>query len=397
MRNIIIKEVKELLSDKKVWIGILTVLIILIIGTSYNIQKSEKTEEEQLRLGVINHDSSTYSRLLLDYFKDSEIFSRLVHVTVGSDEEIMDAFRIGKLDIYLIVPEDFAENMTKIKHSPVQVTISTADTTKAILFENILRSYEKYVAAVEENAVGLYQIMEDQGMDQALIDRTNLTVSLDLVFTALGKEDFFSFHSESRFPATTVSFYYISSILVGAVLYFGLYVGIQVLREMKQGTLARLCTTRTNLYQFLAGKMLVMVIALAATVSAGVIILCRKPLSAGSLLFCVAAAMFGVCQAVFISSLFPTLQRYILVGNLLIFYFAVIGGGIIPIQFLPQDLLRLSAATPYYYLIKGIILINQGNTAGVIKITLGFILLSLIICTAAAILLRKRSVIRDEV
>lgn len=397
MLNIIIKETKEFFSNKKIWIAIITVLIILIIGTSYNIQKPKGKPADHLMLGVINHDDSTYSKLLLEYFSGSDTFKGFVTIVTGSEKEVKSKFNKGNIDIYLEIPKDFASNMIRLKNSPVKVFINTSDTTKAILFENVLKSYERYISAVEENTTGLYEIMDEQGMDQELIDKTNLKVSLDLVFTALGKEAFFSFHPESKFPMTTIPFYYIGSILVMGILYFSLHVGLQVLQEMKQGTYTRLRTTDTPLYQFLLAKMFVIIVILSVVVAAAVYILCRRPLRADGLFFCLTAAMFGICQAVFLSALFRSTGKFILACNLLIFYFTVIGGGIIPIQFLPQDLLLLSKVTPYYYFLKGIIQINQGQYREVDQASTVFLLISIGLLTATVFLLRKRSVIIDEV
>jgi ABC-2 type transport system permease protein len=397
MFNIICKEIKELFADKKIWIGILTVLIILIIGTSYNRQKPEKPVSDLLRLGVINKDISAYSDLLGDYFTGSKTFASLITVMVGEETEIKEAFHKGELDIYLEVPENFAENMIHLEHSPVKVTLNISDTTKAILLQNVLKSYEKYIAAVEANAVGLYEIMEQDGMDQELITDTNRTVSLDLIFTALGKEAFFTFKPVSQFPVTTLPVYYIGSILVMALLYSGLYAGFQLLREMKQGTFMRLRTTGTPLLLFLTAKMAIVIIFLTAALLGAVTILCQGPLSPGGILFCLAVTMFCVSMAVLLSALFPATQRFVLAGNLLIFYFTVLGGGIIPIQFLPQDLLLLSKATPYFYILKGILDINQGMYWKLGGVTAGFLLIAAAFLGASVFLLMKRRVIYDEV
>lgn len=397
MFNIIHKEIKELFADKKIWIGILTVLIILIIGTSYNVRKTEKPTSDLLRLGIINYDESSYSNLLLDYFTGSKTFSSLITVVIGDEKEVKEAFHKGELDIYLEIPEDFAQNMMYLEHSPVNVTLNITDTTKAILFENVLKSYEKYIAAVEANAVGLYDIMEEDGMPQQLITDTNRTVSLDLIFTALGKEAFFTFKPVNQFPVTTLVVYYISSLLVMALLYSGLYAGFQLLREMKQGTFTRLQTTKTSLFQFLTAKLTIVIIFFTTAVLAAVTILCRRQLSASGILFCLAITMFCVSIAAFLSSLFRTTQRFVLAGNLLIFYFTILGGGIIPIQFLPQDMLVLSKATPYYYIMKGILDINQGMYWKISGITIGFLLTSALLLALSLFLLMKRRVNYDEV
>jgi ABC-2 type transport system permease protein len=239
--------------------------------------------------------------------------------------------------------------------------------------------------------------MQQQGMEQVLIDDTNKMVSIDLILTALGKEAFFSFRPMSQFPTTTIVTYYICSILVMAFLYAGLYIGFQVLTEMKQGTFARLQTTQTPLYRFLTAKVLLMVILLTISSAIAVVVLKGDAINGTVILFCLSLSMFCVCFAVFLSAFFRTTQRFILVGNLCIFYFIVLGGGIIPIQFLPQDMLALSKMTPNYYMMKGMIHLTTGQPYKVNQIIMGFILLSIFLFGIAVLLFMKRSVNYDEV
>jgi len=396
MFNIIIKEMKEIYADKRILIGILTVLIIIIIGTSYNKQNSNATPSEHLKLGVINNDDSTYSDILLTYFNSSETFSSLITVIKGDSGAIKRAFDRGELDIYLEIPKDFAGNMMHLEHSPIQVTLNLEDTTKAILFQNVLKSYEKYIAAVEANAVGLYEIMQRDGMNQELIDKTNRTVSIDLILTALGKESFFSYQPVEQFPTTTLVKYYICSLLVLILLYSGLYTGFQILREMKQGTFTRLRTTKTPLHQFLTAKMALLIMLFTIFTGISLSVIGEKLVVMEGILFSLAISMFCISQAVFISALFNTTQRFVLVGNLMIFYFTIIGGGIIPIQFLPQNMVFLSKITPNYYMLKGMIDLNLGQFQVVNQITIGFLLFSCFLYGIALLLFTQRSVIYDE-
>lgn len=396
MLNTLIKEIKELFADKKIWLGILTVLIIIIIGTSYNRKKEEEALSEHLRLGVINNDDSTYSELLLSYFRGSETFSSFITVTIGEEEEVKRAFEEGELDIYIEIPKGFAQNMIEIKHLPINVTINIKDTTKAILFQNVLLSYEKFISAVEVNAVGLYEIMELEGADRELIDDTNVSASLELIFTALGKEEFFNFKEVATFPKTRISEYYLISILIMSLMYIGLYAGFKLLREVRQGTFLRIRTTRMHLYQFLLAKLLFLAAALSAAATAAVCIICGSRPSMEIGLFSACVACFCVTMPMLLSAFFETTQRFMLVGNLLIFYFVVIGGGIIPIMFLPQDILRLSRITPFYYMMEGIIRINQGQPEYAVKFSYALLLAAFLFFSFTLIFFTRRRMSYEE-
>ncbi len=396
MLNTLIKELKELFADKKIWLGILTVLIIIIIGTSYNRKITSENISEHLRLGVINNDDSTYSELLLGYFHGSETFSSLITVTIGEEEEVKKAFTEGKLDIFIEIPKGFAQNMIQIEHLPIDVTINIKDTTKAILFQNVLQSYEKFISAVEVNAVGLYHIMEQEGADQKLIEDTNVSISLDLIFTALGKEEFFRFKEVATFPKTRITEYYLISILIMGLMYAGLYSGFKLLREIRQGTFLRIKTTRMPVYQFLTAKIVFLSVFLAAAATSAICIISGSRPSPQILLFGSSLALFCVTMPMLLSAFFETTQRFILVGNLLVFYFAVIGGGIIPIMFLPQDILQLSRVTPYYYMMEGIIRMKQGQPEIAGRIGIILLLVSVLFFGCTLLFFTRRRVINEE-
>lgn len=397
MLNLVTKELKELCLDKRIWIGILTVLIMIIIGTSYNKQNADTIITEQLKLGIINHDESTYSDLLVNNFSGSTSFSSLVSVIVGDENEIVDDFNRGALDVYLEIPENFAGNMMSIENTPIRITMNISDTTKALLFENVLSSYEKYISAVEANAVGLYDIMEQNGMDQKSINDTNMAVSINMVLTALGRESFFSFEPMEQFPATKLMTYYISTILVTALLYSGLYVGFQMLKELEQGTLIRLRTTKTLIYHLILAKMVLFILILSVTLITAVSIILGKLLPLYGILMCISIVMFSVCLAVFLSSIFRTNQRYVLAGNILVFLCTVLGGGIIPIQYLPQDMVMISKFTPYFYMLREIIYLQKGQYTDCGRFIFLFVLFSIIMTGVTAFLYGRRSVIYAEV
>ncbi len=397
MFHTIMKELKSL--DKKIWIGFLTVLIILIIGTSYHIKNNVKNEQqnysELVKIGVINKDSSAYSDLLLSYFDSSETFTSFIKVITGTDEEINQEFDNGKLDVVIEIPENFAQNLINIKHSPIRVEINTIDITKAILLQNVLRSYERYISAVEVNAVGLYELMEVYEMDPQLISDTNTKLSIDLILTALGKEKFFSFRAIGTFPSTSLANYYITSIFIMLSLYFGLYAGYELRKEMGQGTLIRLRTTKLSVYRYVLGKNIAMAI-LPAILLGGAITFLTGKIHLINFVFAICIAMFSIAMAVCLCGILRTTQSFILTGNVLIFLLTLIGGGIIPIQFLPQDMLLLTKFTPYYYLMKGILNINYNKFYDSFLWATGILLIALLMSHIGIYLLKRRSVIQDE-
>lgn len=377
------KDCKELFVSKK-RIGVITiVLIILIISTYCNVANKEvKSQNTFIQFGVVDQDGSSYSKLLLDYFSKSESFSSTINLIQGNRDEMEKAFQNGELDIYLEIPKDFAENMIYMEHMPVKVMVSTADTTKAILIRNIMESYEKYIRAVEINCVTLYDTMSLAHMDRELIEEKNVEISYDLIFTALGKEELFQYKETGSFPSTTIVNYYLCALISALILYCGLYVGFQLMKEKQQGTLRRLHTTGMPMTVVLFEKILfstVMIFLVLFFVTIMPVLSNNSQDYVKMSIFYVGSIFFCISFMVFLSGIFYKVQNYMIVCNFISFLFLILGGGLIPIMYLPAELVTLSKVTPLYWFIRMLLMIQNGID---IKV---FILLILGLLTATVL------------
>ncbi|MDF2589999.1 MAG: hypothetical protein K0S41_3840 [Anaerocolumna sp.] len=377
------KDFKELLVHKKRIVLSFIVLIILIIGTSYHVNKKDVTfSTAKIGFGVIDNDNSSYSKLLLDYFKKSESFSSYINIVQNDSKEIERLFQNGELDIYLEIPKDFAKNMIYMKHLPIKVNINSADTTKALLLKNVLESYEKYIRAVEVNCITLYDLMEQKNMDLDLIYEKNIEISYDLIFTALGKETFFSYNEENEFPSTSLQSYYTYGVIFFVLFYISFYIGFLNIKERKQGIMQRLLSTGLSVNSFLLEKIIFGVIVLSLVIGFFSITFNfdhKVDVNLKMNMFYFISVLFCVSFSVFLSECFQDIQVYILSGNVIGFFFNILGGSIIPIMYLPKQIQTLSKFTPNYWFIKIMTSFKQGLNIG-IYYTIVFFLITCSIC-----------------
>lgn len=194
-------------KKKKILVPAGIVLIMLMISTFSYIRKTEEgqayPQEKYVTIGISNQDDSEYAALLLQYFKDNEEFLRYVEIAEGEESVLKMRFDEGDLDCLLVIPEGFAEQMLQMEHLPIRVSVSTKDATKALLLKTVLNAYESYIASVEVNCAALYAKMQEHGFSYQERQQTNVDVSLDLIFTALGKDSFFA--RRSVVPKTELS------------------------------------------------------------------------------------------------------------------------------------------------------------------------------------------------
>ena len=346
------KDIKLILKEPRF---VLLMMLLIAAGTVAFLFGSANTLSPMISLGVADLDGSEYSRLLLDYFEDNKVFSSYIDVAEGDVEELEKSFNAGKLDMYLVIPEDFAGNLIRINNVAIKAVINSSDTTKAVVYRNLLESYSKYITAVEVNCQSLYDIMSEEGYSKDRIDAENTAISLDLIFTALGKDRFFEREYIERFEGISLVNYYVYSLIMLVVLYIGVFAGLGKLKERLSKVELRLATigrkglsgafSKAGAYTLVCGGLLILLLIaldLFSDVRFGV-----------ASIFVVFLSVFASCLFfIFFGRAFTGTGGYIITANMLVLLLTVIGGGIIPIMYLPEILAGIARFTPNYWFIR---------------------------------------------
>lgn len=393
MLYLIKKDLKDILGYKKRIILTMVVLIIIIISTSLYVSKQEILTYKKLSLGVINEDTSPYSKLLLEYFKTSESFSSYISVYEGEQTEIKNEFKKGFLDVYLMIPKGFSDNLIRLNHLPVEVVIRGEDRTKAILMDNILKSYEKYIKAIEISCVALYDRMEHTGFHTEFINKKNIEISYDLIFMALGKEFFFEYEEIGDYKNTPFLKYMAVAFLCTITLYFIFYMGLFIRIDRETGIYGRLYGAGVPIYLYLLEKLIVLYSVIGIPIILFILIInlfFGMSISFLSVLLYMIILFTGVNLIIFVNGLFNKTSEYLLAGNFYCLFSAIFGGGIIPIMFLPDPILKLSYLTPTYWMIRSVINMESSKYLSTCSKILPIMLLTGIVFYLLSIFLYKK-------
>lgn len=359
MWNLIKKDFKVFFQNKKIIMLIAIVSIILIIGTCCS--KKEIQQENVfdvsngIHIGVVDLDGSFYSKMLISYFENDEAFKMYGKISKGTKEEIEQLFQKGELHGYLILPENFAENLLGLKSSPVVSKINTKDMFVAVIFKNMLQSYEKYVYAVEVHAVGLLEYMNQKNMDEKVVSESNFQISKDLIFMILEREKFFEKKVEKTMQDIPTGDYYFQAFMAIFFLFSGVYGGYQHLKEKESGILKRLKITQLTGIKYFFSKW----------ISTGII------LTGISMFICFIRSFFlgnyqvfekwylyliaiflSIFLGLLISCFTKEIRIYFVFINNLYFFMCLVGGALIPIMYLPTNLMMIGRVTPVYWFMQ---------------------------------------------
>ena len=347
-----VKDLKLIFSDKKMLILLLLLIIISTVGVVLCVKE---TRGPAVRMGIADEDQTEESGLLVIYFDENEVFNQYFEVVRGTKEELAEAFKRGELDMYLVIPKDFTENLTSIVNMPIETVINSADKTKAVLLTNLANAYADYITAVEINCQGLTDIMRNEGYDGTVVQSNNVSISYELVLTALGKDSFFKRKTIDRFEGISLINYYIYSGMILIILYAGLFAGLKTLKERLGKAGERLVSVGVGrgsiFFSGLTAFVLVysIIMAVAVGLISGFSELSIPPLA---LLFIFLAIVLSCVLFMLISYLVKSVPAYMILGNMLILFTTIAGGGIIPIMYLPEGCAAIARFTPTYWFIK---------------------------------------------
>lgn len=358
MWNLIQRDCKELFFNIRVIIFFAIVSIILIIGTCCSKEKNPSEEVRILntvQIGVVDLDNSFYSKMLISYFENDEVFKMYGKIKTGNKKEIQQAFERGELHGYIILPEKFAENLLNLNSSPVVSKINTNDMSIALILKNMLSSYEKFVYAVEVHAVGLLEYMEEKGMDADIVNASNFYISKDLIFTVLGREEFFNKNMEKTLYSIPTGDYYFQAFMAVFFLFASVYGGYQYLKDRENGTIKRLKLVNLSKRKYFFVKWIVTSI----TITLCTVIICffRGFWIGNEIAFSkfgsyIIAIFLSCFLGLLISFLAKNIRIYLIFINSLYFNLCLVGGALIPIMYLPKGLVFIGKVTPIYWFMQ---------------------------------------------
>lgn len=120
--NLVIKEVKELIRDPKILIGMIIVPAILFPFMGLAIRVATETAVESIKampIGVIDQDKGAYARNLTNIFSASNL--TVIKLTATNIEQAAKDVQGSNMTAVVVIPEDFSQNITNNKQATVYV------------------------------------------------------------------------------------------------------------------------------------------------------------------------------------------------------------------------------------------------------------------------------------
>lgn len=111
--NVVVKEVKELIRDRKVLIGMIVLPLILFPVMGFAVRISMETAVEsarQMTVGVLDQDGEYYARTLVDFLGFANI--KVVEVQASSVDEALEDVQRSNMTALIFIPSGFNSSIT---------------------------------------------------------------------------------------------------------------------------------------------------------------------------------------------------------------------------------------------------------------------------------------------
>ncbi len=345
--NNLIKDIKLIINNTKLLICLLgTIIAICVLVGTYRLNIGE--EKKGMTIGVVNNDNSPYSDLLLNFFKSNESFLELANIVVDNEQVIESEFQGGNIDAYIVIPAKFSDSLMNLENTRIKIRINQEKEVEASVLKAVLTSYEKYVTSVQNNAVGLYSSLGRSGLTRKENMKINLVSSWAMVNMAMGKENYFDYKVINIRKISLVE-HYIYILIFIMIIYYGIYVGIQIKKEQSKGVLKLYRVSKGNPLSFVISKIVVNSVFLLILISIPICIISNnwgQGYNVEIMIYTVINIIMYMAIAIMMALLIVNKNAYVLVTNGIAIILLVIGGGIIPENYMPANMVQLVKYMP---------------------------------------------------
>jgi len=115
-RNILVKELKELIRDPKILIGIIIIPIVMFPALGAVLGYAQQTAIEQAqetRILILNNDNGNWSQILIDYLKAAGAKPTILNDLTPQQLVNQGLLAANNVTQFIEIPQGFTENMTK--------------------------------------------------------------------------------------------------------------------------------------------------------------------------------------------------------------------------------------------------------------------------------------------
>ena len=344
LRFLLQKEFRQIFRDS----SILRIIFVMPMIQLLILPWAADYEVKDIKLSVVDHDHSAYSRQLISKITASGYFQLLDYT--GSYHIALEEIEQDKADLILEIPASFEKNLVKENEATLFIAVNAINGVKAnfggAYLGGIVRDFNSQVRS------GWVQYPR-------FSPETNIEVT---------SSDWFN-------PLMNYKYFMVPGILVILVTMVGSFLSsLNIVKEKEMGTIEQINVTPVKKYQFILGKLIPFwVLGLVVlTIGLGIARLAYHIIPAGSLftiyIFAAVYLLAVLGLGLLVSTFTGTQQQAMLISFFMMMVFILLGGLYTSIDSMPGWAKAITKINPVSYFIDVMrMVVLKGSSLGDIK------------------------------
>lgn len=339
LKFLLLKEFRQIFRNP----AIIRIIFVMPIIQLLVLPWAADYEIKNIKISIVDHDHSTYSRQLVSKITASKYF--ILEQYSGSYQQSLNEIEKGKVDLVLEIPPYFEKNLVMENEAPVFTAVNAINGVKAGLgsayLQSIIRDYNTEVR-----------------MKWIQLPRFSPELNIEVITS-----NWFN-------PLMNYKFFMVPGILVTLLTMVGASLSaLNIVKEKEIGTIEQINVTPIKKFHFILGKLIPFWVIGILILSMGLLIewLIYGIVPLGSLLviYCFAAlyllAVLGL--GLLISTVTNTQQQAMLISFFMLMIFILLGGLYTSIDSMPawaQAITKLNPVAYFVDVIRMVVLKGSG-------------------------------------
>ena len=254
LRTIILKELKELLRDPKILIGmvLMPVLILPVMGGGISLsQKAVEKELAQASMGVWDRDGSSASSTLIGFLLSAN--QTVIPISAADEAEAIEGLLETNATVLLEIPEGYGANVSRGERGVLHVyavlkSIGIAEVSRGGIIEGVVNAY-RYKLSLEK----IWELLQQAGVTG--VDPTAVYSPLSVEYSSVIKGNIIDIPPQSIF-GVMMSQGIMLPMMTMMLLSFAMQIAAtSIAVEKEEKTLETLMTLPVGRLTILAGKL----------------------------------------------------------------------------------------------------------------------------------------------
>ena len=352
------------------------VLLIVVMFFGMSDLANQRTHLPTFSIVVIDLDQTLMSSILIGQLEEIELFDTVYRINPAEGETILHRESLGDDSLFnnapfhkafsdyhilfdeysiaaiLTIPKDFFFSLYDMRNFTVEIILNGNMPLEASIFQSLTTSIMDIISENQQTMWAVHHLKYGE-LDQAGRAQLFRQASFLIVEDALGRQGIFAPEQVLIDDASSTSVFLYGSILILFLLYIPLSILKTLSEELALGILPRYIAKSGSMVSFISSKLI-------AAFSLCFAIWLLLTLALFPFSFWKAFLVFFICFLggfslfLFLSTVIKDSSHSQIVGNIILLLFMILGGGLYPLQMLPDAFHLFSRFTISYYFMIGL-------------------------------------------